>query len=212
MKLQAYHNLINAAVQYVVYTSKRYNIDESHSLKHSIDVFHTANKIYNTEVQNHPYLSTQKNIIDVSALLHDMCDKKYVNQEQSITDMADYMSPFIDKTEIDVVSQIISTMSYSTVKRKGYPELGEYQLAYHIVREADLLTAYDADRCVIYGMMRENLNYIDATKRAIELSKNRVLNYISDNLFVTEYSKEQSRSLHTECIKQLDVLNNIIYQ
>ena len=147
MKLQAYHNLINAAVQYVVYTSKRYNIDESHSLKHSIDVFHTANKIYNTEVQNHPYLSTQKNIIDVSALLHDMCDKKYVNQEQSITDMADYMSPFIDKTEIDVVSQIISTMSYSTVKRKGYPELGEYQLAYHIVREADLLTAYDADRC-----------------------------------------------------------------
>ena len=209
MKLQGYHNLINAAVQYVVYTSKRYNIDESHSLKHSIDVFHTANKIYNAEVQNHPYLSSQKNIIDVSSLLHDMCDKKYVNQEQSITDMTEYMSPFIDKTEIDIVSQIISTMSYSTVKKNGYPTLGEYQLAYHIVREADLLTAYDSDRCVIYGMMRENLNYIDSTKRAIELSKNRVLKYISDNLFVTEYSKEQSRVLHEECIKQLDVLNKI---
>ena len=209
MKLQAYHNLINAAVQYVVYTSKRFNIDESHSLKHSIDVFHTANKIYEAEVKNYPYLSTQKNIIDVSSLLHDMCDKKYVNQEQSIADMTDYMSPFIDKAEIDVVSQIISTMSYSTVKKNGYPVLGEYQLAYHIVREADLLTAYDSDRCIIYGMMRENLNYIDSTKRAIELSKNRVLTYISDNLFVTEYSKEQSRILHEECIKQLEVLNNI---
>ena len=209
MKLQSYHNLINAAVQYVVYTSKKYNIDESHSLKHSIDVFHTANKIYNAEVKNYPYLSAQKNIIDVSALLHDMCDKKYVNQEQSITDMTEYMSPFIVKTEIDVVSQIISTMSYSTVKKNGYPVMGEYQMAYHIVREADLLTAYDSDRCIIYGMMRENLNYIDATKRAVELSKNRVLNYIPDNLFITEYSKEQSRTLHAECIKQLGVLKNI---
>lgn len=212
MKLQSYYNLINAAVQYVVYTSEKYNIDESHSLKHSIDVFHTANKIYNAEVKNHPYLSTHKNIIDVSALLHDMCDKKYVNQESSITDMKEYMYPFIDKTEIDVVSQIISTMSYSTVKHNGYPALGEYQLAYHIVREADLLTAYDTDRCIIYGMMRENLNYIDATKRATELLKKRVLNYMPDNLFVTEYSKKQSCILHADCIKQIDILNDISRQ
>lgn len=138
-----------------------------------------------------------------------MCDKKYVNQYQSVADMTDYMSPFVDKKEIEVVSNIISTMSYSTVKRNGYPDLGEYQMAYHIVREADLLAAYDSDRCIIYGMMREDLNYIDATKRAIELSKTRVLNYIPDNLFVTEYSKEQSRTLHAECMKQMDVLNNI---
>jgi GTP-binding protein HflX len=30
-------------------------------------------------------------------------------------------------------------MSYSTVQKRGFPKLGEYQRAYHVVREADLL-------------------------------------------------------------------------
>ena len=100
-------------------------------------------------------------------------------------------------------------MSYSTVNKQGFPELGDYQLAYHVVREADLLSAYDIDRSIIYGMMREKLNYIDSVKRALELCENRILKY-KDNLFITEYSKKTSVLLHEKCITNMELLKNMI--
>jgi hypothetical protein len=89
-------------------------------------------------------------------------------------------------------------MSYSKVKKNGYPDLGEYQLAYHIVREADLLAAYDIDRCVIFGMAVTKLNYTDAFARATELYRERVLTYRSDGLFVTDWSKRKSLELESK--------------
>ena len=47
-------------------------------------------------------------------------------------------------------------MSYSKVKKNGFPDLGIYQNAYHVVREADLLSAYDFDRAIIYDMKANN--------------------------------------------------------
>lgn len=212
MKLLHYSNIINAAFTYVINTSAKYNIDESHSLKHSMDVYHIANQIYKNEIINHPYLEYQKSIIDLSAILHDMCDKKYVDEFTSLHNMNTFiMNQDVNQQDISVVSKIISSMSYSTVKKRGFPEIPEYQLAYHIVREADLLSAYDPDRCIIYGMMRENLDYLQSTKRAIDLMENRVLKYIDDNLFVTNYSKQKAILLHKECQEKLDNLKTIIY-
>ena len=45
-------------------------------------------------------------------------------------------------------------MSYSKVNKNGFPELGNYQLCYNIVREADLLASYNIDRCIIYQMIK----------------------------------------------------------
>ena len=212
MKLVSCSNVINLAFKYVINTSKQFNIDESHSLKHSMDVFHTANQIYNSELIRNPYLSTQKTIIDVSAILHDMCDKKYVDEHQSVDEMNKYMQPYITTAEMVMVNTIISTMSYSTVTKNGFPVIPEYQLAYHIVREADLLCAFDPDRCIMYGMMKENMSYVDATKRAIPYLENRVLQYIDNKLFITDYSKEQSIILHKECKAKLDNLKQLVYQ
>ena len=41
------------------------------------------------------------------------------------------------------VIDIVDTMSYNKVITSGFPYHGEYQRAYHIVREADLLAGYD---------------------------------------------------------------------
>ena len=76
--------LINRAFNFVIYMSKSSNIDESHSLKHSMDVFHTSNKIFTNELVKNPYLEEQKGIIYASAILHDMCDKKYMNETQGL--------------------------------------------------------------------------------------------------------------------------------
>ena len=209
MLLLSLANIVNHAFTYVINTSKTYNIDESHALKHSMDVFHTTNKIYNSEVQKFPYIETQKEIICSAAILHDMCDKKYMSQEKGIDNMKKYMCEFMTEKDLEISSKIISTMSYSTVKKNGYPDLKEYQLAYNIVREADLLTAYDVDRCIMYGIMVEKLTYNNAVKRALELFEIRILKYRSDNLFTTEYALYESSLLHQKALVDMEYLQKL---
>ena len=209
MKIISIALLINHAFRYVMDTTIKYNIDESHALKHSLEVYQYAKDIYENQVVKYPYLEKQKEIIFVSAILHDMCDKKYMNQENGVQMIKTHMKDYFEDQELVVIDKIISTMSYSTVKKLGYPDLGEYQLAYHIVREADLLSAYDIDRCVIYGMYVEKLEYDAALKRAIELFKSRILKYRSDNLFITQYSKKESLKLHKKAERELDFFKQL---
>ena len=145
-------NLINSGFKYVIETSKKYNIDESHALKHSMEVYGFANRIYESELKNNIELENQREIICMAAIGHDMCDKKYMDEKEGIENYKKYLSEFVSSEKLEIIGKIIGTMSYSKVKANGYPELGEYQLAYHIVREADLLAAYDIDRCVMYSM------------------------------------------------------------
>jgi hypothetical protein len=201
-------NLINRGFRYVIETSEVYKIDESHALKHSIEVYGWTKKIYNSELIQNPYLEDQKEIIYMAAIGHDMCDKKYMNEKEGIIQYQNYLSDQMTPPDLEIMGKIIGTMSYSKVKVNGYPNLEKFQLAYHIVRESDLLSAYDIDRCIIYGMYVEKLEYDMALKRAIELFDSRVLKYRSDNLFVTEYSKKESLKLHKKAIKELEFLKN----
>ena len=210
MKIMQLGVLINSAFNYVIQTSNFYSIDESHALKHSMEVFHLTNKIYESEIIKNPFLEEQKDIIYASSILHDMCDKKYMKEKDGILKINDFMKDYMTDAKLNVLTNIISTMSYSKVKVNGYPALNEYQLAYHIVREADLLSAYDVDRCIIYSMMVEKLNYINSIKRTINVFENRVLKYRDDKLFVTNYSKNLSFCLHQKALKDLDNLKKIL--
>ena len=141
MRIVPFALLINHALRYVIDTTSRFYIDESHGLKHSLEVFHYAKDIYDYQVVQYPFLENQKEIIFVSAILHDMCDKKYMNQKNGVSMIKQHMNGYLDEVQLNMVDEIISTMSYSTVKKYGYPDLDKYQMAYHIVREADLLSA-----------------------------------------------------------------------
>jgi len=178
-----------------------------------MEVFQTACKILESEKINNPFLEKQKNIIYTSTILHDMCDKKYMDEKLGLDRMKDYLEKItpLTETEIDISLKIISTMSYSTVKKQGYPDLQEYQLAYHIVREADLLAAYDFNRCVIFGMMQSGESYEDSVKNASLLFQSRVLRHNDDNLFVTDYSKTLSRKLHEDAIVKMFEVNKFIH-
>jgi HD superfamily phosphodiesterase len=205
MKLDYLSYLYN----FVLLTSRIYNIDESHSLKHSMDVYSYANKIYNLEVVNNQYLKEHKNIIDTSAILHDMCDKKYMNQTEGVERIKLFLADHISNEEIEPIVDIISTMSYSTVKKNGFPNLGKYQLAYNIVREADLLTSYDFDRCVMYKMYVDKYNYKEAVKDALNVFENRVFKYHSDRLFTTKYAIQKSYILRTNEIKHINIIKKL---
>jgi hypothetical protein len=210
MKLMSLVNIINQAFRFVIQTSKEYYIDESHALKHSLEVFNYANNIYEDEVIKFPYLKDQREIISLSAIVHDMCDKKYLDEDKGIINIKNYMTGYLPIDELEVVSKIIQTMSYSKVKINGFPDLGDYQHAYHIVREADLLAAYDLDRCIIYRMMRHTCNYTDSLKESKDLFENRILNYRKDNLFITNYSKNKSALLHKKALVDLEKLDSIL--
>ena len=188
--------LLDRAFECVVALSAKYGIDESHGLSHSVDVLNFAEQIYASELVRDPSLATQAPVIFAAAVLHDMCDKKYMREEDGIADIRSFMCDgTLDATSMSVVEQIICTMSYSTVKRRGFPDLGAHQLAYHIVREADLLAAYDFDRCVVFSMLREKLGYCAARTKAKALFASRVMTYLDDGLFITAYARQRALEL-----------------
>jgi len=196
-------SLLNRAFQYVGKITQVYKIDESHGLKHSMEVFGYAKRIYESELKENPFLEEQQEIIFAAAIGHDMCDKKYMDETEGIIKYKEYLSDIMRPEDLEIMGKIISTMSYSKVKAHGYPELGIYQLAYHIVREADLLAAYDIDRCIMYTMHRDNCDYTSALQEAFDLFDYRVFKMRSDRLFKTAYSRKESLKLHKKAQKDV---------
>ena len=84
-------SLLSKLFHYVLLASKKYNIDESHGLAHSMNVLQYANKIYQQEVLNTPYLKQHEKLIYVTAILHDMCDKKYVDEKNGIKEIEEFL-------------------------------------------------------------------------------------------------------------------------
>jgi hypothetical protein len=186
---------------------KEYPIDESHGLSHSMQVFNFAHDIYTYELKNNIYLKDHEEIIQISSILHDMCDHKYIDVDKGLNNINNLLKS-MDINNIDVINKIITTMSYSKVKKNGFPNHGKYQLAYHIVREADLLSAYDFDRCMIYNINKKNGDMSNAFIEAQELFKKRIFKHNEDKLFITEYSKIKSFELEKIAI---DRINNWKY-
>ena len=202
----------NRLFRFIVNTCKQYTIDESHGLKHSMDVFKYSQRIMNSEAIRTPTLIDHKRIIYTTALLHDMCDKKYMDETIGLKRITDFLSTELNYnfSEIEVISRIISTMSYSKVKVSGFPEMKEYQLVYHIVREADLLTAYDIDRCIVFNMNKSDADYTTSVVDACKLYQHRMRKHIDDKLFVTETGLMIAKSLELDSLERLSELESLL--
>ena len=202
--------LLPSLLRFVQMTSIKHKIDESHSLGHSMEVLHYVNDIYMDNIFKYPELYNQEKVIYTSAIIHDMCDKKYLNQTDGICEINNLLENKMNAFEMNKVDEIIGTMSYSTVKKNGFPNLGEYQMAYHIVREADLLTAYDFDRSIIYHMYKTDGDFLKSYENAIDLFNKRVLKHHIDGLFITDYSKNKGLELHEKALLQIDSWKQIM--
>jgi hypothetical protein len=193
-------NMLNRAFECVRQLCVKYNIDESHGMKHSMEVFDYAKQFYHRYLPYQPQLAKQQHVVYAAAILHDMCDPKYVTEAEGLRAIHSYMEIFFTPEEFNILSIIMTTISYSKVRKNGFPNLGEWQFAYHMVRESDLLASYDFDRCVMYGMYRESLPYMEAIARARTLYHNRVLQYIKDGAFLTEFGLSKAYELHGKAI------------
>ena len=206
------YEIINDLCKFILLTSKQYNIDSSHDITHSMNVLHYAHTIYEKEVELNPSIKDHIIIIYLAATLHDMCDSKYMNEMEGIINLEIFLKDKIkiNESERKVITDIINTMSYSKVKENGFPDLGIYQSAYHIVREADLLSAYDFDRCLIYGLNSRDEEFKNTFQHAEKLFNDRVLRHAEDNLFTTEYAKMCYSELHFQAINRIKVWKRIL--
>jgi HD superfamily phosphodiesterase len=210
--------LLSILYNYVITTVSKYNIDESHGLSHSMNILTYANKIYNEEIIKQSSIKQHEKIIYIAAILHDMCDKKYMDQNAGINDINNFIESLKDDDNVSIVTtveqkiiiDIISTISYSYVKINGFPDHGEYQTAYNIVREADLLCAYDFDRCMIYQMYTQNYSLDNAYKDATQLFNVRMFTHMSDGLLFTQYAKNNHERLVQNARSQILQWDNLI--
>lgn len=185
---------LNKLFQFVMAISKRYDIDESHGLGHSMRVFQFAERIAREEVkyvQNPEILVEQHSVIQAAAILHDTCDRKYRVVENGLSEIGELISPLMLPDKVDATMRIIDNMSYSKIKVKGMPDLGEYQTAFNVVREADLLDAYDFDRSMIYHMHRNGKTLEESYEDACDLFEKRVFKHVDDGLLTTRYAMNQ---------------------
>jgi HD superfamily phosphodiesterase len=203
-------SLFTKLFHYVLLASEKYGVDESHGVKHSMEVLNYANQIYLSELPKNLILESQENIIYASAVIHDMCDKKYMNEKKGVREIGEFLEEHMDPIEANIVQQIVSTMSYSKVKKDGYPFMGPYQRAYHIVREADLLAAYDFDRSMIYHLHHSDSDIHKAFENANDLFENRVLKHNDHGLFITDYSKSLSMTLHSQALQRIGAWRRIL--
>ena len=202
--------LLSKLFNFVIYTTSKYNLDESHGLSHSLDVLRYSNSIYELEVLKKKNLINQERIIYVSAALHDMCDKKYMNEKEGLQNIEDFIKDKLKPDEVYASLKIMETMSYSKVKLNGFPSLGEYQSAYHIVRESDLLAAYNFERALMFNMCAKNSDIKDALINSKNVFNNRIFKHHEDNLFFTDFAIKESLKLHDKSIEQMYQWNKII--
>jgi len=204
---------LNELFQFVLVISKKHNIDESHSLGHSMRVFQFAEKIAREEKKimiNPDTLTEHHQVIQTAAILHDTCDKKYRDEEEGLQDISNLLEPIMPDDQKRATIDIIRYMSYSKVKKNGMPDLGEYQTAYNIVREADLLDAYDFDRSMIYHMQRNNRPIEEAYEDACNLFERRVLRHADDGLLMTQYAKHQHAKLSQKATTRMHYWKRVL--
>ena len=196
---------VSKLFDFVIKKCSKLNIDESHALKHSMDVFYNSHSIFEHEQKNYIFNDNEfircKNIMNTCSILHDMCDNKYIDEEIGWNCIYDFLEPQMNTHDIDISKKIIMNMSYSKVKKNGYPDIFQNPndlFIYHIVREGDLLASYDFERCMIYGMYKRDLKYDNCFQEAQNLFYSRMFKYIDMDLFVHEYSKSKALTLHKE--------------
>lgn len=199
--------------KFVEETCIKYNIDESHGLKHSMGTVWWAEKLMSglTDVS-----ADEMKMIVYSAALHDMCDSKYRNVEEACDEICNWLrGEGWNEMMASTLISIITTMSYSKLKKNYvggvpfiYPNHGPWQRAYHIVRHSDLLEAYRVVRCYLYSMHRKpHFTEDELWQETQKIFDERVFKYVSDGWIFLESALTYIPGLELEakrCLKMRD--------
>jgi hypothetical protein len=185
-------------------------IDESHGLSHSKSAVHWATLL----MDSFPDISVdERTLILYSIALHDMCDSKYTNVEYASKRLYLWLIHHGLTHHLASASiGIMTTMSYSKLKKEmvnnkpKYPDHGPWTRAYHIVRHADLLDAYQVKRSFLYNKhIYPDLPDEDTWNSVKVLFQKRIFQYVSDGWIFYPKAIELATELEQtarDCIEQ----------
>lgn len=204
---------ITKIIHFIIQNTNHY-LNNENNLEQSLNVLHFTNDIYQKEIIKNPLLKNKKNIIFISSLLYVIINNNQINKIQEI-ELLNTINFFLkreyneilDSYEINSINKIITTISYSYVILNGYTNFDddkELEISYHIVRESNLLSGYDFNKCLNFTILKnQNLSFKDNFEKTETIFKIRILNYIEKNLFILEYSKKIANYLHKKSIKTI---------
>jgi hypothetical protein len=186
-------------IDFIEAQCKKYNIDESHDLIHAQRTVDRSREITLDTVLS----DIERIIIEYACLLHDMCDKKYMDEQEGINSIRNFLNNTVHLPSdmIDDILFIVSTMSYSKIKMYGFPDFNgrdDLERCFHIVRNSDLLEGYDLERCIKYRM-RHGAGRLDGIKDMLEVYKTRISCLLSDNLINIPIAKIIANELYNKC-------------
>lgn len=143
-------DLFSNAYAFCASVCRAQKIDASHDEKHMERVAKMTERL--NELCGKPVSQEEKDVMILAAFTHDLCDHKYTDVSAGLEVIDRWLERQpISEEQRRAVCRIISTMSYSKVKANGYPkDLGRWELSYHHTRIADLIDAYDIERCYLY--------------------------------------------------------------
>lgn len=191
-------------IGFINQTCITYNIDDSHDLRHSLEALGWSEQLS----RGHALTPKDSQIIHLSCLLHDMCDKKYMDETMGLERIRDFLKDELEVTNeiLEAVVFIISTMSYSKVIKYGYPDFkgnSELEYCYHVVRNSDLLCSYDPERCINY-QIRCGGSRLEGIKKMLELFDNRVLRLLDNNYINLEEARPHALELHNKALVEVE--------
>lgn len=199
---------------FIFSTCRKYNIDYSHNFHHSYQVLELADCIGKRDyILNH----NQKTVLQLSCLLHDMCNIKYTNYYQSIIDTSNFMIKDLNLPYHihDGVLNIISTINYSKFDQSNgniiYPSWiktdSKYRDVFHITRESDLLTSYDIKRLIHYKHDHLGITDFKMIKNdIIDTANNKILKHPLD-LYISPTAKKIATIWQKEMLETINNLN-----
>lgn len=169
-------DLFGNAYSFCASVCRTQKIDASHDEKHMERVAKMTERL--NELCGKPVSQEEKDVMILAAFTHDLCDHKYTDVSAGLEVIDRWLERQpISEEQRRAVCRIISTMSYSKVKARGYPtDLGRWELAYHHTRIADLIDAYDIERCYLYQSHKHpEMEETDKWRAVIDVFERRVL-------------------------------------
>ena len=203
--------MIRSTEPFVKDMCKKFNIDESHGLKHSNRVMQIAHDLMKTIPE---ITEEQRHMAMMASALHDLCDHKYIDEAVGSSLIKKWLrdNQLWTEDSADSLISIITTMSYSKLKKEidsngnpSYPDHGKWQISYDIARHADLLESFVVARCIMYNKhIHPDWEEDNHWQTAKNLFKERVFSYVKDGWITLPGAVAQVPSLEAEAKRCLN--------
>lgn len=157
--------LLKKSIPIVKKHAEKYNVDESHNHIHSLEVANYCLNLIRFEAN---LSKTEQDIAILGSIFHDTIDDKYIPSSENTDELLQSYLEQVVGTHSKLIEPVIlfsKSMSYSktVVRQKDksltleiplYIQTHPYVRAFHLMRNADLLSSYNLKRCLLFRSWR----------------------------------------------------------